>query len=733
MPAAFASWDLSPGLLALLVLTAIIYWRGWRRLQRTAPHRFPSFRLYCFLAGLIVLYLAIASPLDAFAGFLLSVHMIQHLLLTMLIPPLLLLGAPFLPMLLGVPRRFAADGIGPFLHWAPLRFVGRVLVHPAFALPVFMLSNVLWHIPLLYDLALRNDGWHRVEHACFLGTALLFWWPFVQPWPSRPVWPRWVMIPYMLIADLQNTALAAFITFYSGVLYPTYEAVPRVGGISALEDQSAAGAIMWVPGSMAFLIPAGLLAMSLLSPRRYHAPARPPAKPIRPAVRKRSRATAILVHARRPLQVALLLVAALVIWDGFKGPQMSAMNAAGVLPWTHWRGLTVLALLFAGNLFCMACPFMLVRDGFRKLTAALGTAKFEWPRFLRNKWLPVALVAVYLWAYEAFNLWDWPYATALIIVGYFVGAAIVDRIFRGASFCKYICPIGQFHFVQSLASPSEIRIEQPDVCRSCRTFDCIKGNSSHRGCELKLFQPRKAGNMDCTYCLDCVSACPHDNVSLQPAIPGTDIWNAQPRSSIGRWQNRPDIAALVLLLTFGAFANAAGMIAPVRNLTATLGLSHFAFSSLFIILFLVLVPLATSALAAALCRLFEERNANLIRTVSAYAIAFAPLGFGMWLAHFVFHFFTASHTPIPVIQRLAGLQPDWNVTSWAWPGLVGIELLLLDAGFLVTLYAAWRIAGPRSKRPLNAAFPWLVLATMLYLAGVWIIFQPMQMRGTLAP
>jgi len=76
--------------------------------------------------------------------------------------------------------------------------------------------------------------------------------------------------------------------------------------------------------------------------------------------------------------------------------------------------------------------------------------------------------------------------------------------FRGASFCKYVCPIGQFHFVQSLVSPFEVKTRDLSVCRTCKTFDCIRGNEQQRGCELRLFQPKKESNLDCTFCLDCV-------------------------------------------------------------------------------------------------------------------------------------------------------------------------------------------------------------------------------------
>ena len=99
-------------------------------------------------------------------------------------------------------------------------------------------------------------------------------------------------------------------------------------------------------------------------------------------------------------------------------------------------------------------------------------------------------------------------------MGYFAAAFLVDTFFRGASFCKYVCPIGQFQFVGSLVSPLEVTVRKPDVCARCTTHDCLRGNAAQRGCETGLYLPRKAGNMNCTLCLDCVKACPHDNVGI---------------------------------------------------------------------------------------------------------------------------------------------------------------------------------------------------------------------------
>ncbi|HEY5792251.1 MAG TPA: cytochrome c oxidase assembly protein, partial [Chthoniobacterales bacterium] len=636
--AAFLSWNFEPLQLGFLALAAGLYGRGWIKLNRQVPHRFPVWRLGCYLGGILTLFLALASPLDAFASLLLLAHMTQHLMLTMVAAPLLLLGAPMLPMLCGLPRIVAREVVGPFLSWPFLRKVGNLLTHPVFAWLAFVISNVVWHAPPLYELALRSPAWHKVEHLCFLGTALLFWWFVIQPWPSRPRWPRWAVVPYLLLADLQNTALSAFLSFYESVLYPTYAAAPRLGRLTALEDQAGAGALMWVPGSMIFLIPVTRIAVDFLSRKRRMSALPPRVRPPQPP-RERLDLLRLPVirgkYFRQTLQIALLVLAALVVLDGLRGPQTSAMNLAGVLPWTHWRGFTVVALLMVGNLFCMACPFTFVRDLGRRFLPA----RLAWPRALRSKWIAVALIVLYLWSYEIFDLWDNPAATAWIILGYFLAAFLIDGFFRKASFCKYVCPIGQFHFVQSLVSPFEIKVREPEACAACRTHDCIKGNEQQRGCELQLFQPRKSGNMDCTFCLDCVKACPKDNVGMLPVWPGGDLLHDSFRSSVGKYSRRPDLAALMLVLVFGAFANAAGMLVPVLRLAEKYPLPV---TGVVLFLALTVAPLGAAIICGWLSRLLGGIRTKLSEVIGNQVPALVPLGFSMWLAHFLFHLFTAS-------------------------------------------------------------------------------------------
>jgi cytochrome c oxidase assembly factor CtaG/ferredoxin len=711
--AAFYSWALDWRVIRLLLTTALVYVRGWTLARRLSRHEQDYVRLAAFLSGLMAIFLATESPLDVFDSLYLSAHMTQHLLLMMIAPPLLLLGHPTVPLLRGLPRSFVKEGLGPFLSWPSLRAVLRWLTFPPVAFVMFAVSTLVWHAPALYELALHHRAWHGVQHACFFWTGILFWWPVILPAHGPRSWPRWTAIPYLLLADGLNTAISAFLIFSDRLLYPSYELV-RASSMTAREDQAAAGAIMWVPGSIAYLVPAIVIAMQQFSGARgQHVRNVPSLIQINAyaPIRKRWRLQAM----RRAAQVAMLLVAIAVMADGFTGTQIAPLNLAGALPWIHWRGLSIVALLLIGNLFCMACPFTLVRDWGRLVFPASS----RWPRPLRNKWLPVGLIVLYLWAYEAFSLWNNPWLTAWIIAAYFTAALLIDGMFKGASFCKYVCPIGQFHFVNSMVSPGEIRVRDLSVCQSCQTYDCIRGNDRTRGCELHLFQPKKAGNMDCTFCLDCVKACPHDNVGLMPTAPAATLTVDPYRSSLGRLSKRTDIATLALVIVFGAFVNAAGMVEPVmmweHGWHARLG-QHMmpAIVATFVIGGVCLAPAISIIFCVAWNRLVQGplATADIVRRL---VLALVPVGVAMWAAHLLYHLATVWLASVP---------------GWITP----MQLMLLDAGLLLTLYVSWRIARQcfvETGKAMGLVTPWALLSCALYAVGVWILFQPMQMRGTM--
>jgi cytochrome c oxidase assembly factor CtaG/polyferredoxin len=738
--AAFASWELGGRATVVLLLFALLYLRGWLRGRRLVRDARDNTRLAAFLGGLFATFLATESPLDAFDNLSLATHMVQHLLLMMIAPPLLLIGNPLVPLLRGLPKSWVKEGLAPFLRWQLLQKVFDGLTFPPVAWLLFALSTILWHVPAFYELALQSPNWHSAEHACFLWTGVLFWWNIILPGTARSVWPRWAMIPYLLLSDVLNTIISAVFIFSDKLLYPSYGVV-HLGGLTPAMDQSLAGAIMWVPGSIIYLVPVVALTMGLFSRSPAMRPmtwtkrvVRPPVSGLvqigmPPSAAKRWK----YPQLRRVAQAGMLVLAIAVVIDGFWGPQIAPVNLAGVLPWIHWRALTVAALLLIGNLFCMSCPFMLVRDMGRKVFPG----KWRWPRMLRNKWLPFALLAIYLWTYEAFSLWNNPWLTAAVIVGYFLTALIVDSVFRGASFCKYVCPIGQFHFVTSFVSPREVGIRKASVCDRCKTHDCIRGNAEARGCELYLFQPKKVGNMDCTFCMDCVKACPHDNVTLMPTAPADTLTVDPYRSSLGRLSKRTDIVALALLIVFGAFINAAQMVSPVmmweHGWHARLGMGMMpAVVGVVTLLAVVIMPVIAVLLCGALNRLVDRSTAS-VAMIRRFALTLVPIGVAMWAAHLLFHFATGWALAGPAFERAVtgtitptaalAIVPDW---------LTPVQILLLDGGLLLTLYVGWKIAlqyAEHGRRAFSFAAPWGALACGLYAAGIWILFQPMQMRG----
>ena len=258
------SWAVEPVVVVPVIVSAALYVRGWSALSRRMPERFGVGRLVVFMAGLASIMIAASALLDALGHRFLQAHMVQHVLLMTVAPPLVWMGAPVAPMLMGLPtpiRRAVARALAS----GAIRRLTDVLADPRVSWALFVAAFWTWHVPALYDLALRNDAWHHVEHACFFASGVLFWRPVILPWPARPLWPRWAMIPYLVLAEIQNGVLAAILTFSDRVIYGAYEAVPRTGGLSALDDQAMAGVIMWVPGSMVFLVSLLWLVVSALA------------------------------------------------------------------------------------------------------------------------------------------------------------------------------------------------------------------------------------------------------------------------------------------------------------------------------------------------------------------------------------------------------------------------------------------------------------------------------------
>jgi putative membrane protein len=268
----FESWSPPVVVNASLCLAALIYLRGWSRLHSVAPKLISALRLAAFLGGIAGIWIAIGSPLEAFDDTSLTVHMVQHLLLMSVSPPLILLGWPALPLLRGLPNSMARHVVVPISRSNFFRQLADVVTHPGCCWSAAALALIAWHLPGVFDTALRMDWLHELEHASFLITGLLFWWPVVQPWPSTERWPRWSIPLYLFCATFPCDVLSAFLVFCGRVVYSPYLSGGGVFGMSPLQDQECAASLMWVSVTVIFLVPALLVTMHILSPQRSAVP-----------------------------------------------------------------------------------------------------------------------------------------------------------------------------------------------------------------------------------------------------------------------------------------------------------------------------------------------------------------------------------------------------------------------------------------------------------------------------
>ncbi len=250
--------------------------------------------------------------------------------------------------------------------------------------------------------------------------------------------------------------------------------------------------------------------------------------------------------------------------------------------------------------------------------------------------------------------------------------------------------------------------------------------------------------MDCTFCLDCVHACPHENIGVSSRLPASELMIDPIRSGIGYFSQRKDIAALAIVFCFGALLNAFGMVSPVYAVEAWLGrllsVSHEApVLGIIFVVFLIVAPGILLAAAAWLTQMLSGSKLRLVSLAVRYSYALVPMGFGMWLAHYSFHFFTGILTIVPVTQSaLANVGAHFlGVPKWTWTGLPvrmvrPIEVGFLLLGFVGSLLVAHQLSEEDSApNPMRAFLPWAVVSLLLVTASVWLMFQPMEMRAML--
>jgi putative membrane protein len=215
-----------------------------------------AWRAVCLLVGLFLVWIAVASPVSSCDAQSLTGHMVGHLLLMSLAPPLIWLGEP---------ARLLPSGAAVLFEWEPIRRLGTLLGHPAVCWLAATGALVGWHVPAALTLGMQSDIWHAIEQASFFAAGLLFWWPVVQPWPARSTEPRWSIVLYLFLATLPCDILSGFLVFSERVAYPVYVSTHRQPGRSLLDDQQCAGALMWTAVTIIYFVAGAILTTRWLS------------------------------------------------------------------------------------------------------------------------------------------------------------------------------------------------------------------------------------------------------------------------------------------------------------------------------------------------------------------------------------------------------------------------------------------------------------------------------------
>ncbi|MEP6905999.1 MAG: cytochrome c oxidase assembly protein, partial [Gemmatimonadales bacterium] len=234
------AWSIHPStVIGLAVLVAIYLWRASKA---TPEETVAGPRKLSFFAALFVIFASLNGPLhDLSDDYLFSAHMVQHLLLTLAMPPLLIAGIPGW-MLRPLLRNRAAGAIA------------RRITKPIVCFSIFNIVIAAWHVPALYNLAMANHNVHIVEHLMFMAAAVLMWWPLMSPLPELPRLAYPGQMLYCFLMSVPMSIVAVYITMADQVLYPAYASAPRISPLSPMDDQMLGGLIMWVPGGLIFAL-----------------------------------------------------------------------------------------------------------------------------------------------------------------------------------------------------------------------------------------------------------------------------------------------------------------------------------------------------------------------------------------------------------------------------------------------------------------------------------------------
>lgn len=441
---------------------------------------------------------------------------------------------------------------------------------------------------------------------------------------------------------------------------------------------------------------------------------------------------------RRPFQFAfqlpLVLALFLILAAGFYGTQVAERNFATVAVWTLWWTLLILDILLLGRMWCLVCPWEALASWTRRLAFWKRRAdeplalELKWPRWLKNVYPATFFFLGLTWLELGFGVTRSPRATAVLGLLMVLLAVIPALVFERRSFCKYGCLVGRICGLYSMLAPVEVRARDLDVCRTCRTKDCLRGNENGYPCPTGQCLAGMRTNTYCTVCTECLKTCRNDNVALNLRPWGSDL------ATVGKPRADEAVLALVMLTlaSFHGLTMTPAWTEALAWIRGATGLGHLpAFS-----LGMAAVLLVPGTVYLLFCRLSAKLATEPLRQVATrYAYPLIAVALMYHLAHNAGHFLLEAGNAVPVVSDPFGSGRDLLGTAGFVPGplasqgaIWALQIGLVLTGLLWALRATERAhrrlrRDPGTSRWVTASF--LLLVTV---ANLWLLAQPMEMR-----
>lgn len=440
-------------------------------------------------------------------------------------------------------------------------------------------------------------------------------------------------------------------------------------------------------------------------------------------------------------QIPALLFFAIIILAGLFDIQQGDRNIATLLMWTIWWAAIIFTFVLVGRVWCMMCPFGAVQDWIGRL----ARSNRDFPKPLRNIWLSSFIFFGITWWDSYSGIVNKPALTAFLLLGFFAAAVGMAFVFKGRSFCRYVCPIGGLIGIYSMFSPVELRNRCAGTCTGHRVKECVRGKAPGRPCPMFETPMTIDRNNYCNFCGECVKSCSKDNIVVRFRSFARDLWTSA--------KGHRDEAYLALVILGISIVVTGEMVEPWhRWMDAVgkalplnlLGIADHAGAEKAIVLIVMtigslIIPALLLLAASGIVRTSTGPvpPLGLKETFVRFSYMFIPVGLAMHLAHNVSHLVKEGPGIIPAVQKAlidhAGLKmsaPDWKVLPLMGDeSIFWLQMAILMILNIFSLYAGYRIAARHyGDKTLRAFIPMAALAVLFMGINAFILGQPMALR-----